>query len=360
MEKDFDYPTPPAVPAVTAKLDEARTHLKSGDGPGALAACNAALALDTAFPPTHLCLAIADVWAGNLDGALVETYKATEKDPNYAMALFWRARIRVAQGHNDEDSYKLYWAVLTQHPDEPVVISEFAQLMLALAKADPAHAADWLAAGAAGVMHALLLPDAAEAPALFVQSVLIPEAQGSVLAAQNALIDVQRRVKDGETPDSQLYHLLRVRITLRAILLNPPDEGTTAMVVTSWCDDHTCKKAAPIPVPEGAVETVTVSGFDYTNLASNDVGIAYSIALMVAEMHANTTTDYMGWMRDDLALVTAPPLAPEAAALLAAIETLDGHDEAARAALMTLPDQSECLRLWMRPAHDVRDHWNAK
>lgn len=359
--QDFAYSKPPKVAAATTKLDEARTKLLAGDVAGAAPLCDAAMKLDEAFPPTHLCRAVTHMYQGDLATAEAEADRATSLDPAYAMGLLWKARVRKAMGHVDAQAYDLYLTVLKQHPDEPVVCFEAAQVALTLARTDPSAKNDGYTMADELIGHGLGLPNVAEAPGLYVQQVLSAEEHGNALGSDMAWNDAARAVKKGTIPDSPWLHLMRVRIAVRAIL--DPDPGVTAIVLGGWCTDHTRLTAdpatAPVPGP-GAIETVDLGGgFTTTQLASNEAGLAYYSAVAIHSMRATPASEYHAWMRAELDTLAGGPLAAEAQKWRAAVDLLDRRDEAARATIEAMPDKTEALRLF-RQVQAVRDAWNPK
>ena len=359
--QDFAYSKPPKVAATAARLDEARTRLLAGDFAGAAPLCDAAVKLDDTFPPAHLCRAVTHMYQGDLPTAEAEVARSLALDSGYAMGLLWQGRVRTAMGRVDAEAYATYLAVLKQHPDEPVVCFEAAQVALTLARTDTSAKTDWYTLADELIWHGLGLPNVVEAPGLYIQQVLSAEEHGNALGADMAWNDAARAVKTGAIPDSPWLHLMRVRIAVRAIL--DPDPGVTAIVLGGWCTDHTCRTAdpatAPVPGP-GAIETVDLGGgYTTTQLASNDAALAYYSAMAVHSMRATPPTEYHAWMRAELDTLTGGPLAAEAQKWRAAVDLLDRRDDAARAAIEAMPDKTEALRLF-RQAQAARDAWNPK
>lgn len=359
--EDFAYPRPPRQAAVTAKLAEARARLQAGDAAGAEPSCVAAAKLDEAFPPVHVCRAVARMFQGDLATAEAEAARATTLDPAYAMGILWQARVRTAQGKVDVAAFQLYQAVLAQHPDEPVVLFEGAQVALTLARTDLGAKEDWYARADAWIAQGLGLDNAREAPGLYVQSVLSAEENSNALGASMAWEDAASAVRAGSIPDSAWLHLMRVRIAVRAIL--DPDPAATAVVLGGWCADHTCRSSdpatAPVPAP-GAIETIDLgSGFTTTQIASNEAGLAYYSAMAVHAMRATPPAEYHAWMRAELETLTGGPLEEESKPWRAAVDMLDRQDAAARAAIEAMPDKTQALRLY-RMAERARETWNPK
>ncbi len=346
VAEPFAYPT--ANPAAAPHLAQAKGLLDSGDANAALERCKEAFKVAPTYPPVRVCQGMALLRLANAAAAENAFVAAAKLDSKYAMAWWMAGQSRYAAGKHDKDTVAAFRRAVELQPTIPELRRDAAVELLTLARTDTAGAKAWFEQAAEVTRDWDTLDGIKDAPNLPVLNAVANEALDRTVLAITTWRAMKDLVQAGELPADPYHEVLRVRVTLGAILAEGRPEDRD-YVVYDWCLDHRCPSPTATAIAPGGV--APTGAVPPAGASPDPAAMMRQVSLTVAALPKK---DLHAWMREALAPLSGSVHADEVLQLGAIVEVLDGNEASARKVAERFPS----LREQLRRAKTIKRTWS--